>query len=59
VAKLGAVQVSLEREDVETACNQLLAFINGVNAQRGKHLSEEQTDELLEVADQIRDALGC
>jgi hypothetical protein len=50
LAKLNAALAALERERVKTARNILGAFINEVEAQSGKKLTEEQAEVLMEVA---------
>jgi hypothetical protein len=50
LAKLNAALAALEREQVKTAKNILSAFINEVEAQSGKKLTEEQADGLMDVA---------
>ena len=46
-AKLGAAISSLDRGNENAALNQLNAFINSVEAQRGKKLTNEQADALI------------
>ncbi len=38
--KLRAAKESLQKDKKETAANQLKAFINELNAQKGKHINE-------------------
>jgi hypothetical protein len=40
-------------------CNSLDAFINAVEAQRGKKITNAQADELVATAHQIETLLGC
>ncbi len=47
LAKLSAIQASLGSGQVKTAANQLNAFINAVDAQRGKHVSAAAADQLV------------
>ncbi len=42
-----------------SACNQLSAFSNHVEAQAGKKLTQAQADQLLTDAERIRATLGC
>src|SRR5205823_6578745 len=42
-----------------TACNELDAFINKVQAQSGKKLTTAQADALIASANQIKTAQGC
>lgn len=52
-SKLAAAQASLDRGDTKAAIGQLTAFINQVEAQRGKKISEAATDELIAQAQTI------
>lgn len=52
-SKLENVIAKLEKGTVNAAINQLEAFINAVEAQRGNKLTEEQADELVDVANSI------
>jgi len=52
-SKLENAIKSIEKENYNTAVNQLNAFINEVEAQRGKKLTEEQADELIAMAEFI------
>lgn len=45
--------------DRYTACNQLGAFINAVQAQTGKAITQAQADALLAMTLQIKTSLGC
>lgn len=45
--------------DTTAACNKLDAFINEVQAQTGKAITADQTDQLTAAAGQIKAALGC
>jgi hypothetical protein len=61
-AKLQEAQNTLaaaQNGDLQTACNQMHAFINEVNAQTGKSISQAQANDLLSLAGIIRSALGC
>jgi hypothetical protein len=58
-AQLEAVQTDLENGDTTQACNDLQAFINHVQAQSGKHLTEAQAAQLIAAAQQIQNVLGC
>ena len=57
VSKLEAAIKSLDRGRENAAENQLNAFINQVEAQRGKKISEEDADALIAAAQQIIDLL--
>src|SRR5262249_11069045 len=58
-AKLQGGQGAIQNGDGLTACNMMNAFINEVNAQTGKFITQDQADELLILAGSIRTALGC
>jgi beta-propeller repeat-containing protein len=45
--------------DITTACNNISAFINDVQAQSGTALTTDQAAQLVALADQIKAALGC
>jgi hypothetical protein len=53
VSKLDAVKTSLGLNSQIQAKNQLKAFINEVNAQRGKKISNSQADALITAAKSI------
>jgi probable HAF family extracellular repeat protein len=59
LAKLQNAQSSTDGCDPNTACGNLGAFINAVEAQSGKSLTVEQANELIAGAQQVRAALGC
>jgi hypothetical protein len=56
LAKLNAAQNAFARGDTKAGTNQLNAFINEVQAQRGHNLTAPQADQLLGGAELI---LGC
>jgi subtilisin-like proprotein convertase family protein len=58
-AKLDAAAAALARGSTSAACGQLGAFVNQVQAQRGKAIPEPAADALLATANAIRAALGC
>lgn len=58
-AKLDAALSNLQSGNVRAAQNELAAFIHYVEAQRGKQLTDEQTNELLAAANAIREILGA
>lgn len=58
-AKLDATLASIEKEHTGPACNQLAAFINQVEAQRGKALTPEQADLLISEAMATQSSLTC
>jgi hypothetical protein len=51
--KLSDALDSIADEEYDEASNQLEAFINQVEAQRGKKLTEGQADQLIESAEII------
>lgn len=53
ISKLEAVIKSLDRGRNNAAVNQLGAFINQVEAQSGKKLSDEEADGLIEAAQEV------
>ena len=57
-SSLDAASKSLAKGNDAAAVNQLEAFINKVQAQRGKKISEEAADTLISAAQAIIDAIG-
>jgi probable HAF family extracellular repeat protein len=57
-AKLAAALASSQRGNFKATANQLGAFLNQVNAQRGKKLTVAQGDELVGIADAIVRAIN-
>jgi hypothetical protein len=53
IAKLKAAEKKITQEQYTPARNTLNAFINQVNAQRGKALTGTQADELIAIAQRI------
>jgi hypothetical protein len=53
VSKVENAQKSADKEKADTAINQLNAFINEIQAQRGKKISEEAADDLIAYAQSI------
>lgn len=53
MSKLDAALQSLEKENPQSAGNQLGAFINHVRAQRGKKISELAADDLIAQAEAV------
>ena len=53
IAKVDAAKASFDRQDKNTARNQLHAFENQVRAQSGKHLDAAEATKLLSMADAI------
>ena len=58
-SKLDEALTALAAGDTATACGSLQAFLNQVNGQSGKKLSEEQAAELTDAVNAIRADLGC
>jgi hypothetical protein len=52
-AKLAQVEKHINDGEAEKATNQLQAFINEVQAQRGKHIAVETADQLLALSGQL------
>jgi len=59
VSKLDSAVSSLKLAQPEPACDSLGAFTNQATAQRGKHLTIEQSDMLIASNNSIRGALSC
>jgi parallel beta-helix repeat protein len=59
VAKLQAALGSISAGDATTACNQLNAFINEVQAQSGKKIDAPDATALIQAAEKIKTELGC
>ncbi|MBN2208217.1 MAG: thrombospondin type 3 repeat-containing protein [Candidatus Coatesbacteria bacterium] len=60
VSKLDNAQKSFDNGNTDTGCNQLNAFLNEVEAQRGKqHLTEEQADKLRGWVCSLGETFGC
>ncbi len=57
ISKLESAIKSFEKGKDKTATNQLNAFINQVRALRGKEISEEDAEKLIEYATNIIDSL--
>ena len=59
IAKLESALDALDEDDTATACDSLSAFINEVQAQSGRKIPEAQADQLINQANQIKQALSC
>jgi Tol biopolymer transport system component len=59
VTKLQDALTALNASDTATACDSLSAFVNQCSAQSGKTLTEQQANQLINSATQIRTGLGC
>ena len=57
VSKLEAAMNSLQNDHENAAENELNAFINQIEAQRGKELTDEQADELIARAQRVIDSI--
>ena len=55
--KAEAIEKSMSKDDKTTAKNQIEAFMNEVNAQKGKHIKDEAVKILLEDAQYIMEHL--
>ena len=55
--KLEGAKNSLEKENKEAAKGKLKAFINEVNAQKGKKIQEEDAEKLIEEAQEILESI--
>jgi hypothetical protein len=53
------LQAALTAGDTKTACNNLDAFINEVQAQSGKKIPTAAASDLIATAEQIKQDLGC
>lgn len=49
----------IDAGNTASACNQLQAFTNAVQAQSGKQLTVDEANQLIASANQIKAALGC
>jgi len=58
-AKLASALRSIRAGDREAACGSLRAFVNFVNAQTGKKVSQDQVDRLTPLVNAIRLDVGC
>jgi len=56
---LQAALTELKGGRVTTACNQMGAFTNQVQAQAGKKLSAAQASQLLQAAARVKTVIGC
>ena len=56
LASLG-MQMEIDKEETEEATNNLQAFIKRVKAQRGKSISEEDADTLIQYATNLINSL--
>ena len=59
LAKLKAAQANVDAGQLQAACDSMGAFINHVDAQAGKKLTDDQANELVATATVIRQLLGC
>ncbi|HET9400411.1 MAG TPA: hypothetical protein VFO34_05630 [Candidatus Acidoferrales bacterium] len=61
-AKLAAAQASLaaaKNNDLNTACNQIGAFINAVSAQSGRQITVTQATQLIGQVNNVSSVLTC
>ena len=59
LVKLAATLAAINAGNTATACSNLTAFINEVNAQSGKKISVAEAAQLIAAAMQIQAVLGC
>jgi uncharacterized delta-60 repeat protein len=59
IVKLRDALVVLDAGETATACEDLGAFVNEVQAQAGRKLTTDQADLLLAAADEVGELLGC
>ena len=59
IVKLEHVLIAVQAGDTATACSDLKAFINQVNAQSGKKIATQDAISLIAAADAIRAGVGC
>ena len=59
IAKVRAARAAIQRGDIATACSQMAAFLNEVQAQTGKGLTNDQAQQLTNSANEIRRLLAC
>lgn len=59
LVKLQAALSALAAGDTTTACNNLGAFINEVQAQSGKKIPAQDAADLIKKAEELKKALGC
>ena len=57
ISKVENAQKSIDKGNTKAAVNKLEAFINTVMAQRGKKISEEDADMLIEYATNVINSL--
>ncbi len=53
------IEASIERGNNQAACGQLTGFINQVEAQSGRRLSEDDANTLIDAAEQLQVRLEC
>jgi Tol biopolymer transport system component len=58
-AKVRSAVAALERRATAAACGELGALLNHARAQRGKHVTTAQADEIIARSSGIRATLGC
>ena len=55
----GQIEASIESDNAEATCGQLTGFINQVEAQSGRRMSEEDANTLIDAAEQLQVLLEC
>ena len=58
-AKLNGILAAINAGQTANACTQLNAFINEVNAQKGKKISVSDASALIAAAENVKTAIGC
>lgn len=59
ITKLEAALASIDRGNQAAACASLQALINVAAAQSGNHLTEDQANQIIAAATEIKSALNC
>jgi len=59
ITKLQTAVAAIDTSDTATACSSLTGFVNECQAQSGKKLTPEQSNQLISSANRIRMDLGC
>jgi Ca2+-binding RTX toxin-like protein len=58
IGELASAKAAYERGDISTTTNILGAFVNHVEAQRGKHITTDASDLLISMAQLLAQGLG-
>ena len=57
--KLTNAQKNLDADDIAGACDKLASFIAQVKAQSGKKIDADDAEDLIEMAEAVRESLDC